>query len=432
MQPDDNIPTAASATCSGTPRTRSPEQNNALVEAALEYTSLRWPILPVYEPGDEGACSCGLRDCSHSAKHPRTRHGVHDATTDEATIRSLWASHPNANVAIAAGSVSGLAVLDVDGEEGLKSLRRLEAEHVPLPQTLISKTGGGGRHVYFRCPVGPFKSRTRIAPGLDIRANGTYVVAPPSRHSSGEAYAWLNGGPGQQPLAPMPPWLIALAMERQSSTSTDTEQEFFCEGVRNDELTRLGGLLRRQGLGEGAIREDLLAFNQRRCRPPLPEAEVRKIACSVSRYTPAGEPMRIHFGAAREGVPAREPHTPLSAHDLSDRGICSYKDLQGLAAVRKPDLVDGLIHERSVNMIVGDSGLGKTPLGVQLGVCVASGRPFLGHAARQGTVLYCDAESGVEDLVAMLPAISKVVGVAFPPEDFRLWSPNFDLTSVDT
>lgn len=130
-------------------------------------------------------------------------------------------------------------------------------------------------------------------------------------------------------------------------------------------------------------------------------------------------------------APLNAGSAPLSANDLSERGICTYEDLKCIASTRQPDLVEGLIRERSVNMIVGDSGLGKTPLAVQLGLCVAAGCPFLGHQVRQGSVLYCDAESGVADLVTMLPAVCDLVGVESPPDDFRVWSPNFDLREPD-
>ena len=58
-------------------------------------------------------------------------------------------------------------------------------------------------------------------------------------------------------------------------------------GERNDRLTRLGGALRRYGVGPEAIRECLVAINRHHARPPIEEAEVAKIAASVARYTPA-------------------------------------------------------------------------------------------------------------------------------------------------
>src|SRR5687768_8522127 len=64
---------------------------------------------------------------------------------------------------------------------------------------------------------------------------------------------------------------------------------------------------------------------------------------------------------------------------------------------RKPFLIEGLLGRGSVNLLVGDSGLGKTPLSAQIGMCVAAGLPVFGRSVQQGPVLYCDAESGKHD-----------------------------------
>ena len=82
--------------------------------------------------------------------------------------------------------------------------------------------------------------------------------------------------------------------------------------------------------------------------------------------------------------------------------------------------------ERSVTLVVGDSGLGKTPWSMMLGISVAAGLPFLGMKTIPGSVLYCDAESGIHESVKMLEAISGFLELDRPPDNFKLWSPNFD------
>ncbi len=71
------------------------------LDAALDYASRGWPVLPLHTARSHARCSCGRADCSSPGKHPRTEHGVKDATTDENTIRSWWKEHPTANVGIA-------------------------------------------------------------------------------------------------------------------------------------------------------------------------------------------------------------------------------------------------------------------------------------------------------------------------------------------
>jgi putative DNA primase/helicase len=160
------------------------------LEWALKYASRGWRVLPLHTIRN-GACSCG-KDCGrHAGKHPLVRNGVKDATRDEVTIKQWFAKWPDANVGIATGRVSGLVVVDIDGPEGEKLLADFNAEFGPLPEDL-SATTGKGRHLYFAYPPDA-QSIKNIGNGkLDLRGDGGYVVAPPSRHASGRVYAWKH------------------------------------------------------------------------------------------------------------------------------------------------------------------------------------------------------------------------------------------------
>lgn len=124
------------------------------------------------------------------SKEPATPHGFKDATTDPATIAKWWNANPNYNIAVATGAVSGVFVIDVDGGEGEASLRRLIARYGPLPASIESITGGGGRHIWLKYAPGLGCTAKRLGPGLDTRGDGGYVVAPPSIHPSGRRYEW--------------------------------------------------------------------------------------------------------------------------------------------------------------------------------------------------------------------------------------------------
>ncbi len=161
------------------------------LDAALIYARRGWPVLPIYEPGQNGQCSCGNPACPSPAKHPRTKHGVTEATTNESRIRSWWMRWPDANIAISTGAVGGMIVLDIDpAHGGDRSLEELEIKHGKIPLTLECLTGGGGRHFYFIHPGTIVKNKIGIAPGIDVRGDGGYVVAPPSVHISGGVYRW--------------------------------------------------------------------------------------------------------------------------------------------------------------------------------------------------------------------------------------------------
>ena len=121
-------------------------------------------------------------------------------TEDE--VHSWYRHHPGAGVGIVCGSISGLVVVDGDPRNG-GGLAELAPR---LPPTPTVETGGGGRHYYFHLPIGLRVAKVpALLPGVDLQAEGSYVVAPPTVHPSGRPYRWLPGlALGDVPLAPLP------------------------------------------------------------------------------------------------------------------------------------------------------------------------------------------------------------------------------------
>lgn len=165
------------------------------LEFALKYAEEGLAVFPTHWI-EVGQCSCGNLDCSSPGKHPILAGGFKIASTDAETITAWWNSYPSANVAIATGEVSGVFVIDVDvanGKSGEASLKSLESEVGILPKDAIVKTGSGGFHVYLQMQNQEIKSSaSTIAEHIDVRANGGYVIAPPSIHKSGFHYEWMN------------------------------------------------------------------------------------------------------------------------------------------------------------------------------------------------------------------------------------------------
>jgi hypothetical protein len=155
----------------------------SLLAAALDYAARGWYVLPLHDV-TAGNCSCARRErCKTPGKHPRLDKWPERASVDPELIAGWWSGWPSANVGILTGRRSNLVVLDVDPRHGGdQALQELIAEHEPLPHTVVARTGGGGCHYYFACPPGdgPVKSVT-LANGLELKADGTFVVAPPSR-----------------------------------------------------------------------------------------------------------------------------------------------------------------------------------------------------------------------------------------------------------
>ncbi|HET6203328.1 MAG TPA: DUF3631 domain-containing protein [Planctomycetota bacterium] len=250
---------------------------NSLLDTALGYAARGWPVLPLEPRGKR----------PHGTLVP---HGLRDAITDAKTILGWWASQPDSNIGIVTGGAAGFDVLDVDGEEGAASLAALERAHGPIPSTWEALTGGGGRHLFFVHREG-LRNAVRFAPGLDVRADGGYIVAPASVHPSGRPYAWeVAHYPEDGPLAPWPAWLLDLIASGSprggAAIPGENAAGAIVEGERNATLASLAGTMRRRRMTEEAIRSALLVENEYRCRPPLEATEVTRIAGSVAGYPP--------------------------------------------------------------------------------------------------------------------------------------------------
>ena len=194
------------------------------LDAALDYAQRGLRVFPLHTLAASGTCSCGDGHCRSVAKHPRTTDGFLSATTDANQIRRWWKKWPDANIGIATGS--GLGVLDVDPRHGGdETIEQIEREHDCLPNGYEVATGGGGRHLYFRVPDGT-PSR-KLGTGVDFKAEGGYVVAPPSMHASGSEYSLLRS----DAIEPAPPWLLSVAPGRRNGGAPVPSE--LKEGERN-------------------------------------------------------------------------------------------------------------------------------------------------------------------------------------------------------
>jgi len=267
---------------------------NATCDTAIEYASKDLRVFPLHSIGEDGKCTCGKADCGSPGKHPRTKNGVKDATTDAEQIAAWWAKWPDANVGIATGN--GLLVLDVDTKhEGIETIERIEETEGPMPETAMVLTGGGGRHYYFYLPPNKregIKNAVGIGRGLDLRFDGGYVVAPPSRHVSGRTYEWEASSELSSGYTPPPDWLLRAIHNSDSGstpskTATSTPDSLrdpdailtgIDEGSRDITLFRYACLLRRDKITR-AQADVLIVKAASSCDPPFPEKDaLRKVA----------------------------------------------------------------------------------------------------------------------------------------------------------
>lgn len=261
-----------------------------LLEAALLYAKQGWKVFPLHTP-TKGGCSCGNPDCTSVGKHPRTKNGYKDASRDEGVIGDWWRKHPNSNIGIATGEDSGIVVFDIDPQKGGDdSLHKLIKENGELPNTVEVVTGGGGRHLYFKHPKDGKQIRNKAGlgkeyPGLDIRGDGGYVVAPTSKHKSGNRYRFKElHDPNSSPVAPILPWLLELIDLKDENGMVFQLSDEIPQGQRNNTLAHIAGILHYEGIDRAGILEVLRTVNQTQCTPPLIEHEVERIARSISSY----------------------------------------------------------------------------------------------------------------------------------------------------
>ena len=227
---------------------------------ALGYArSLCWPVLPCWWPvGD--ACSCPAGDaCTSTGKHPMIPTGRNGASTADGDVYRWWTANPEANIGLATGWESGVAVLDIDRPEALAELL---GTHGPLPPGPMARTGRG-QHFYFRHPARPADADSPrvvvpsrpLIPGADLRGVGGMVMLPPSLHVSGRCYTW-EVSPRGLDLPAAPVWMtetrepprppadlgdVAVGMSAYGRTAllgVLDELAAAPEGTRNDTLNR--------------------------------------------------------------------------------------------------------------------------------------------------------------------------------------------------
>ena len=327
-----------------------------MLNAAVAYALRGWHVFPV-RPRD---------------KTPLTAHGVKDATDDVDQIAEWWERWPDANIGLACGP-SGLVVIDVDaGKGGYDAWSDLQLRLGLDDETVTSQTGGGGLHYLFRAPEGVTirNSAGKLGPGLDVRADGGYIVLPPSVHPSGQRYEWAPGlSPDDLDPKPLPDVLARLLANDQRPRETPPGDGKIPKGRRNTALTSIAGSLLRRGLSAETIEAALQVINRQQCAPPLPDDEVRRIAQSIGRYAPPNG--------------QREPATPLIR-----RGADFAK-----SAGEVNWLWRGWLARGTVTVLAGMQGVGKTTLALALGALLTRGGKWGdGTDAPRGRVLYVPAE----------------------------------------
>ena len=178
----------------------------SLLHSALDFAKRGLRVVPLHHIKADGNCSCQDAACSkRKGKHPRRTKWQKRATTDADRIQRDWKTWPEANLGIATGQ--GLIVIDIDGDAGAQQFSGI-VKGQSIPPTVEVITGSGGRHLYFKYPSELTARNKKLDKNIDVRGDGGQVVAPPSRHASGQNYKFLRHP--REGIAELPIWLFQL------------------------------------------------------------------------------------------------------------------------------------------------------------------------------------------------------------------------------
>jgi hypothetical protein len=381
---------------------------------AEAYAKRGWRVLPLHNIVD-GKCSCGQGGCS-PGKHPRTLHGVKDATVSVAIIGDWWKIYQTANIGIATGQASGIFVLGPDGQAGLDALADLERRCGRLPATPTARTGGGGRHLYFRWPAGGGISNRQNHQGLpiDVRGEGGYAVAPPSQNGTGP-YTWVVP-PDAIDVAEAPAWLLEWIrtgkLPEAGGTVLTIQSDVEARAVaylaqcppaisgqsghdQTFEVARatVFGFALGQEVGYRILAEH---YNPR-CVPPWSERDLRH-KCAEADSKPYDKPRGYLLHTPPPGQVSVANGAPAIASDA----VLEVRCLDSVKPEPVEYLVDGYIPLAKVTLFAGCGGIGKTVATHDVAAAVTAGRCAFGLSYTPpppADVLLCFAEDDAGDTV---------------------------------
>lgn len=362
-----------------------------------------------------------------NSKQPAIKDWPRLATSDQGTLDTWFKrTFKGHNAAVATGN--GLMVLDVDVKHhnGLESLDLMDA--MGLPKSYRVETPSGGCHVYLEVeePIGNSVNRLEGFPGIDVRGENGYVVAPGSAYNGG-VYQPLADN---QPLERAPEWIVELCRKKrhektntgQPAAELDTphnlqraEDYLFKhagpaisgEGG-NDHTFKVAARVRDFGVSEGHAFELLSLWNVHN-EPPWDHEDLERITENAFKYATA------QWGGA-SGLAEFEPveilETPKKPKKLY---YLSYDDtLDRVLSEKQDPLIDGLIDRFAAVVMYGASNLAKTFLALDLSFHIAAGIPWRGHAVAQGAVVYVAAEGG-RGILKRVAALKRKHGLSNVP-----------------
>ena len=343
---------------------------------ALKYASDGFAVFPCRPGNKEPLGSLAPNGCL-------------DATTDADTIRGWWTKCPNANIGIATGTKSGLSVIDLDGAEGVASGNRLR-----LSSNVTALTGDG-RQLFYADTEGKLRNSVKkLAPGVDTRGEGGYVVAPPSLHPNGKRYAWLGQPLNRSRLSGIPS-LFLTAPTSGTSVSTVRKADSWMSAALEE-------------LKKGHVHNTLISVLGKFLAHGFTEDDTFKLLQPYALEN--GQP----FAGLRDKISEiwkRYPQSFIAGPSRSETIDTFLEDIKEPEWITQP-----FIANKSIGFIVGLPAVHKTWALMDLSIECArpSGSWFGLFPVRQSRVLFIDLERYKGETQRRFSAMIAAKGLTLP------------------
>jgi hypothetical protein len=355
------------------------------IDLAAEYVDSGWSVLPV-KPEEKRPFM------TNWLQYTKTK-----ATKEMVT--SWFVNLSGVGVGVVTGRVSNMVVLDVEAScpYSIEDLLRR------YPTQMYSRTGSGGYHLFYQYPtsVPHVSNRVRIFDGADLRADGGFIVLPPTIHPNGNRYEWVKRGP----LGAFPVALLELqAQPRVQNDGWITETlRGVSEGGRNDACARLAGYFFKKGINSDIVETLLMEWNERN-DPPLPVREIRTTIKSIERNHAIEETQftSVQFEDDRTAV-EKEQQQKHSTFDVMR--MADY--VKGYGGEGVSWLVEDWLPDKSITFLISPPESYKTWILLDLAVSISSGVPFLGRypVNDKGPTIIIqqeDSHTGLTDRLALI------------------------------
>lgn len=350
-------------------------------ECVDEYINYGWSILPV-KPEEKRPYM------TNWLQYTKTR-------ASSEMVHGWFKSLSGAGVGAVTGRVSGIVVLDVESwcKTPIDELLR------KYPTQMIAKSGSGGYHLYYQYPIGVTKvsNRVGIFEGADLRADGGFIVLPPTRHPNGQNYEWIKKGP----LGAFPrPFLDfeSRPMVQNDGWIVDALRGV-SEGGRNDTCARLAGYFFKKGMPAEIVETLLMDWNERN-DPPLPAREIRTVLRSIGRS---------HSGVTNQFTSVQfDNDETVQEQEKSTFDVMRMRDyIKGYGGDGVSWLVSDWLPDASITFLISPPESYKTWILLDLAVSVSAGVPFLGSYQVNSTgptliIQQEDSHSGLTDRLALI------------------------------